>query len=84
MTLNSVDQRQRAMSSNSPETSALKPEARGPGIDGKLYAELVRALYSTPKSVLSASLVAMAIMMVAGMLSDDWTPTARSSPSSPS
>ena len=55
------------------EAQAVKAEdARGPGIDGKLYAELVRALYSTPKSVLSASLVAMCIMLVAGVLSRDW------------
>ncbi len=50
----------------------MTADARGPGLDGKLYAELVRALYSTPKSVLAASLVAMCIMVVAGILSGDW------------
>ena len=60
------------MSNASPDAFTMTADARGPGIDGKLYAELVRALYSTPKSVLAASLVAMCIMVVAGILSGDW------------
>ena len=60
------------MSNANPDAFAMTADARGPGIDGKLYAELVRALYSTPKSVLAASLVAMCIMAVAGILSGDW------------
>jgi diguanylate cyclase (GGDEF)-like protein len=60
------------MSNATFDAIAVKADARGPGIDGKLYAELVRALYSTPKSVLAASLVAMCIMVVAGILSRDW------------
>jgi diguanylate cyclase (GGDEF)-like protein len=60
------------MSNASPDAFTMTADARGPGLDGKLYAELVRALYSTPKSVLAASLVAMCIMVVAGILSGDW------------
>ncbi|MHB2168539.1 putative bifunctional diguanylate cyclase/phosphodiesterase [Alsobacter sp. R-9] len=52
--------------------AVTKAPQGGPGIDGKLYAELVRALYSTPKSVFSASLVAMSVMAVAAVLSEDW------------
>ena len=43
-----------------------------PEIDRQLYVKLVETLYSTPKSILSASLVALAIIAIAWFVSSDW------------
>ena len=50
--------------------NALRPSAT---VDGKLYVELVRQLYSTPKSIQTASVVAVSITLVAAALSGDKT-----------
>jgi diguanylate cyclase (GGDEF)-like protein len=44
---------------------------RNQSVDDKLYGELVRSLYSTPKSILAASLVALSISFIALHLSGD-------------
>lgn len=42
------------------------------GSSQRLYVELVRALYSTPKSIISAAIIAMGITLITGLLSKNW------------
>ena len=49
----------------------VEAKSSGSAVDDKLYFELVRVLFSTPKSVLVASVVAMTFLAIAAFLTGD-------------
>lgn len=55
-----------------PPLANVSPEEKDPAIDQQLYIKLVETLYSTPKSIVSASVAALAIIAVAWIVSADW------------
>lgn len=62
----------RGVAATQSTPASNKPEAEAPEIDQQLYVKLVETLYSTPKSIVSASIVTLALILVAWIINGDW------------